>query len=228
MARGAPRDFKRQPHSCNGVSVHMSGGLDFSVILLAAGQSRRMGDVNKLLLPAADGAPMVQRAAALYLGLGMKITVVVGHQADRVSAALSGLDVKIIPNADYASGQQSSVRAGLGDIDTAGCKAVLVALSDQIFLTADDISQFCGAFLAGSRDKIMVPYWRETRGNPVLFPAKIIEQIRADDKMSSVRKFIDSNPERVVRYDAPSRHFIRDIDTPEDAQRFLPRPNQED
>ena len=200
----------------------MNGGLDFSVILLAAGQSRRMGAVNKLLLPADDGAPMVKRAAALYLGLGMKVSVVVGHQADQVIAAVSGLDVKIILNADYASGQQSSALAGLREIDMTTCKAVLVALADQPFLTSDDISGFCSAFLSSGGDKIMVPYWGESRGNPVLLPAKIIEQLRASDEISAIRKFIDANPELVGQYNAPTHHFIRDIDTQEDVRRFLP------
>ena len=181
----------------------MNGGLDFSVILLAAGQSRRMGAVNKLLLPADDGAPMVKRAAALYLGLGMKVSVVVGHQADQVIAAVSGLDVKIILNADYASGQQSSALAGLREIDMTTCKAVLVALADQPFLTSDDISGFCSAFLSSGGDKIMVPY-------------------RASDEISAIRKFIDENPELVGQYTAPTHHFIRDIDTQEDVRRFLP------
>ena len=224
MACRTPRYLKWQPHSRHVLSVHVKPDLDFSVILLAAGQSKRMGRVNKLLLPA-NGEPLVRRAAKLYINLGLEVSVVLGHQADLVAAALSGLDVNIILNEDYAAGQQRSVEAGFNAISGATSKPVLIALSDQPFLTADDITEFCGAFLAGSSDKIMVPYWEQTRGNPVIFPAEIIQHMRAQDKLSAVRKFIDSNPDRVTRYDAPTHHFIRDVDTHEAAMRDLPQLN---
>ncbi len=57
-------------------------------ILLAAGASRRMGDVNKLLLPV-DGVPMVARVAAAIGEAGLPMLVVLGWEADRVRAALA-------------------------------------------------------------------------------------------------------------------------------------------
>jgi len=194
----------------------------FSVVILAAGQSRRMGDINKLLLPV-KGEPMVRRAAKLYKNLGMQVNVVVGYEADQMEVALSGLDVQIILNDAYASGQRSSVQIGLNAVDTANCAAVMIALADQPLLTADDITAFCDAFLQDGSGKIMVPYWGESRGNPVMFPAKTIEDMRAGNKVSNVRKFVDSNPDIVTRYDAPTNHFVQDIDTYEAAMRILPQ-----
>lgn len=199
----------------------MSNYPDFRVVVLAAGLSERMGKVNKLLLPV-DGVPLVRRTSELYVGLGMQVSVVLGHESDRVKEALSGLGVKTVLNADYASGQQSSVKVGLDTLGVSGGIATLIALSDQPLLTSEDITVYCEAFLAGPRDKIMVPYWGQKRGNPVMFPNSIIQRLRGEGKTPACRKFIDSHPNMVTRFPASTVHFIADIDTQQDAKRLLP------
>ena len=84
-----------------------------AALLLAAGQSRRMGAVNKLLADI-DGAPMVRRvaealAASKTWGPTLAVT---GHEAVRVREALAGLDVTFVHNADYADGLSASLRRG--------------------------------------------------------------------------------------------------------------------
>ena len=82
-----------------------------SAILLAAGESRRMGDVNKLLLKV-EGEAMVRRVArALIDSRADEVVVVLGHQAEAVGQALDGLAVQTVVNADYRDGQMSSMRA---------------------------------------------------------------------------------------------------------------------
>lgn len=199
----------------------MSGYTSFNVVLLAAGLSQRMGAENKLLL-SIDGEPLVRRSVNLYSNLGMNVTVVLGHESDRIKSALSGLAIKTILNPNYESGQQSSVKIGLESYRSSDAAATLIALSDQPLLTSSDIVAYCDAFLESARDKIMVPYWGQSRGNPVMFPNGIIEQVRAEGRTPACRKFIDTNPHLVTRYTAPNSHFVNDIDTPKDAERLLP------
>ena len=101
-----------------------------SGVLLAAGASRRFGaDLPKQLWPVA-GEALVRRVARRALGSRLsEVIVVVGHQADRVTAALAGLPVRIVENAAHSSGQASSVRAGL--------EAVSGAASGSLFLPVD-------------------------------------------------------------------------------------------
>ena len=86
---------------------------DRQVILLAAGESRRMGVPNKLLLEI-GGVPLVRRTAeALATIPDADVTVVLGHEADEVRAALTGMPVNFTMNDNHATGQMSSVYAGL-------------------------------------------------------------------------------------------------------------------
>ncbi len=71
-----------------------------AAIVLAAGRSTRMGD-NKLLAML-DGRPLVRHAVEAALGSAARpVVVVTGNDADAVRAALSGLDVRFVHNADF-------------------------------------------------------------------------------------------------------------------------------
>lgn len=188
------------------------------VILLAAGLSRRMGQTNKLLLYI-DGVPMVRHMAELYLSLSGSVTVVKGYESEKIEAALAGLDIRFVHNDEYVSGQQSSIRSGLDAIPLKG-EGVLIALADQPYLTKDDIRNYAEAFLESSRDKILIPFFEGQRGNPVIFPISIIQAMQADSRPIDCRKFIDANPDLTRIYTAPTPHFIKDIDTQDDLNRF--------
>ena len=116
-------------------------------ILLAAGRSQRMGGRNKLLMDV-EGQPMVRRVAATLLASRVEqVIAVLGHDRALVAAALAGLPLRIVVNAQHGSGQMSSVRAGIAAIadDPA---AIVVALADQPALRPADIDFLIDAFLA--------------------------------------------------------------------------------
>ena len=190
-----------------------------SVILLAAGQSRRMGETNKLLLARGD-VPLIRHTAQIYTSLGTSVFVVLGFEAEKIRGALSDLPVEFVYNEKYADGQNTSIRAGLAALQMPE-EGLLIALADQPLLDSTDIRDLCTHYLAGSRDKIIVPFHKNMRGNPVLFPTELAIQIRDDADAISCRQFIDENPQHVSRYDAPNDHFVAEIDTPQDAGKIL-------
>ena len=199
----------------------MSEFSNFHVVLLAAGLSSRMGAVNKLMISFGD-QPLIRRSADLYCSLGMNVIVVLGHEAEAVKSALDGLPLKTVFNPSYKTGQQSSVHIGLKKTNLIG-DGLLMALADQPLLTHEDIANYCRAFYAGGATKIMVPYFGERRGNPVLFPLKIALKIQADDKMIGCRDFIDLNPHLVRRYKDASEGFVSDMDKLEQVEDHLSR-----
>jgi molybdenum cofactor cytidylyltransferase len=195
--------------------------LKVAVVLLAAGLSSRMGARNKLLI-GIEGEALVRRTARTYLAAGADVYAVVGHEAAAVRAALADLPLSFVENPRFAEGQQTSVRAGLDSLPE-GYDAVLVALADQAALEPADISDLLRAFAEGDRDRILVPFHNGQRGNPVLFPAGIIAEIRASGRNAACRKFIDANPHLTRPHEAASDHFTIDIDTPEDLRNFIDR-----
>jgi molybdenum cofactor cytidylyltransferase len=192
-------------------------------VLLAAGLSRRMGERNKLLI-GFGGEALVRRTAKVYLAAGVDVHVVLGHEANLVREALADLPVTFIENPHYAEGQPTSVRAGVESLHD-GYDAVLIALADQPALTAADISALIRAFADSGGGRILVPYYAGTRGNPVVFPGKLIAEMSALGRNAACRAFIDNNPQLTSQYLADNDHFVTDIDTADDLAAFENRSN---
>src|SRR5262245_13088152 len=97
-----------------------------SGVVLAAGSSRRMGR-NKLLLEL-SGQPLVRRVVGRAAEAGLDpILVVVGHEADRVGAALGDVPHQAVVNPDHERGANSSLRLGLSRVPP-GARAAVVVL----------------------------------------------------------------------------------------------------
>jgi molybdenum cofactor cytidylyltransferase len=196
-----------------------------AAVLLAAGLSRRMGERNKLLIEI-EGEPLVRRTAKAYLAAGVGVHIVLGHEAEQVSAVLKDLPAAFVHNPDYAQGQPTSVRAGIDSL-ASGYTAILIALADQAALTAADIGGLVKAFAADGGSRILVPFYQGRRGNPVIFPASLIEDMRALGRDAASRSFVDNSPALVYRYEAPNDHTVIDIDTPDDVIGFERRLRQQ-
>lgn len=183
-----------------------------AALLLAAGQSRRMGPVNKLLADI-DGAPMVRRVAeTLAASAAERPVVVTGHEAARVRAALDGLDVGFAHNPDYAQGLSTSLRRGLAALG-GGVDGALVCLGDMPAVRAADIDRAIAAFDPGEGRAIVVPTARGKRGNPVLWGARFFPQMAAVSGDVGARHLIGENAEWVCEVAVDDDGVLRDIDT---------------
>ena len=184
-----------------------------TAIVLAAGASTRMGR-QKLTLPMPDGRALVRLAVEQVLAAGLDETVVVlGGDAEAVSAALAGLPVRTVANPRYAEGQSTSLRAGLDALRPA-TEAVVIALGDQPLPDPGVVRRLVAAFRETGRP-VVVPVYRDGRGNPVLFGSALFGELRGVTGDQGGRGVIAHDPARVteVPVDAP---MPADIDTPGD------------
>ena len=139
-------------------------------IILAAGASRRMGSVNKLLASIA-GKPLVRRAVESFVATSLSpIIVVVGYESDKVSAALEGLPVQLVFNPDHANGQGSSVGVGVEALDNNVTDA-MIGLGDMPLLSSTLLDSLIHTHIGreGHACNITVPAFEGQRGNPVLW-----------------------------------------------------------
>src|SRR5215470_786039 len=98
-------------------------------IVLAAGQSRRMG-TQKLLLPWA-GKKVVAHIVDETLAAGIdQVFVVVSTDAERIAQALAGRSATFVTNPDPDGDMLSSIRCGIRAVPS-DCEAALVILGDQ-------------------------------------------------------------------------------------------------
>ena len=208
------------PESIEASPAPRSLPLRASAVVLAAGLSRRMGPRNKLLLPV-EGEPLIRRAVGRVLAVGFaEVVVVLGHAAGEVSLALHGLAARTVLNAEYASGQVSSVRAGLRGLSEP-FDAVMICLGDQPLLSSSELRAVLEAYATRPHGSILVPFRGEQRGNPVVLDGPSARETLERGTHFGCRHFIDQHPEQVYRWPAPSDHFVRDVDEPADYQALL-------
>jgi molybdenum cofactor cytidylyltransferase len=149
-------------------------------IILAAGGSERLGEPKQLL--AWRGRPFVAQVAETALVAGLDpVIVVTGAYQPEVETALVNLPVQCVFNPDWASGQASSLKAGLETLPD-DCDRALFLLSDQPQITVPMVRQLIERHNT-VRGPITAPMTRERRGNPVLFARETfgaLEKVRGD------------------------------------------------
>ncbi len=189
-----------------------------AALVLAAGQSHRMGPDNKLLAEV-DGKPMVVRAVeAVLASQAEPVIVVTGHQRDRVAAALAGLGLLSVYNPDYAQGLSTSLHRGLAALP-AGTDGVVVALGDMPRVESAAIDRLIAAFNPLEGRAICVPTWDGKRGNPVLFARRFLAEMQEIAGDVGARHLIGEYPELVVEVAMDATEaghgVLLDVDTPE-------------
>jgi molybdenum cofactor cytidylyltransferase len=145
------------------------------------------------------------------------LVVVVGAAAESVRAALAGLDgpVLIVENPDYASGQASSLRAGMGALP-ATARAALVLLVDQPLVTSSLIDIMIAAYDADPAALAMIPHYQGRRGNPVLLTRGLFAELRLLTGDVGAREVLARHAEAVRRIEVDDPAVVSDMDTPED------------
>jgi molybdenum cofactor cytidylyltransferase len=192
------------------------------VLVLAAGQSRRMGETNKLVVPV-DGKPMLRHTVEAALASSASDTLVVtGHDRAAVEAILEGTAVRTVHNPDYALGLSTSLKAGIQALPP-GTDAAVVCLGDMPEIDADLIDRLIEAFDPGQGRAIVVPTHRGKRGNPVLWGSAFFPAMADLEGDVGARHLIGQHQEAVVEVPIETDATLLDIDTPEALDAYLAR-----
>jgi|TARA_B110000467_G_scaffold156276_1_gene169582 molybdenum cofactor cytidylyltransferase len=191
----------------------MTSQLKIAAIVLAAGQSRRMGPVNKLLMEI-EGVPMVERVLLAIQAAGVEKTIVVtGFESDRIEERLSGYDVEFVWNENFEAGMGSSLAGGAAALAENRFHGILVCLGDLPYLKKDSIGKVIDAFKKAKGEKIVAPCFEGKRGHPVIFPShykKPLEGLQGD---AGARALIQQEAQNLLELDLSEEGTIRDMDT---------------
>ena len=186
-------------------------------VILAAGQSQRMGAQNKLLAEI-DGVPIIRRTAQALLDGGLNdLVIVTGHEHRLVAAALDDLPVTCIYNDDYQSGQASSVACGVRHHQNGSHAAVLIALGDMPLVRPELIAALLRdhSSLPDATDRITLPVFDGRRGNPVIWGRGFFDELVALTGDAGGRIIFAENKNAVNSLGWPDDSIHLDIDTPE-------------
>jgi molybdenum cofactor cytidylyltransferase len=181
-------------------------------IVLAAGRSSRARPRNKLL-HAIGGKAMVRRVAETALAAGLApVIVVTGFAADKIRAALTGLDVAFVHNDDFAAGMGGSIGVGVGALPTSA-EACIILLADMPDVKPSTVAALVGAFDAAAGKDICVPAAGGRRGNPVLFGRAHFAALRAIAGDRGGKEIVAAHAANVAEVAVEDVGVLADYDT---------------
>jgi molybdenum cofactor cytidylyltransferase len=182
-----------------------------AAILLAAGQSRRMG-AFKPLLPFGNQTVIDSCIRNLRSADIEDIVVIVGHRASELTKHLQSQNVRIAVNPDPESEMAESIARGVEQINHAS--AILIALADHPAVSSDTIKTIVAEWERGAR--MVQPEHEGHGGHPVLIDSAFRGQLLSLDPQNGLRSFFKAHRDEVRRLPVASPYIARDMDTWED------------
>jgi molybdenum cofactor cytidylyltransferase len=191
-----------------------------SAIVLAAGQSKRMGR-QKMLLPWGSTTVIGTIINSLVETRINDIYVVTGGNEAEIKAVLVDQNIHYLINSEYANGEMlTSVQVGLNNLGDE-CEAVLIVLGDQPLIETKVIQEIINMYRL-THHKIIVPSYQMHRGHPWLVEKYFWKDICSLVHPQTLRDFLNAQNKIIDYINVDSQSVIQDIDTPDDYSRYKP------
>jgi molybdenum cofactor cytidylyltransferase len=185
-----------------------------SAIVLAAGEGRRFGGTKQLEV--VRGKPLVQHAVDAAGADVDEIVVVLGHDAERVGAALElPPKARVVVNERYTEGQSTSLAEGLRALDPSS-EAAVVLLADQPGIEQRHVWSLITAYRDEAVEILRIRF-RDGPG-PALLARSVWPEVIALIGDTGARALFDADPER-IRWLAFDEDAPVDVDAREDLER---------
>ena len=191
-----------------------------SAVILAAGESRRMGKKNKLLLPIGGEALLVKLVASVCASDVGQVLVVIGHEAEKIRRELNEFPLNFVYNPNFSEGMTTSIKYGV-KVVSHECDGLLICLGDMPFINTSEINKLIHAYVKNrikGEGLIVVPVFKRQRGNPVLFSIEFRNDILEHKKESGCKEVIMKNSDSVMEIEMDDEKMLLDVDTMEDYQ----------
>ena len=183
-------------------------------ILLAAGESTRMGRL-KALLPWQGRTLLEHQVACLLEGGADRVVVVLGHRANELSPLLKGKSgVSWTLNPHYLQGKTTSIKAGLSALGDNGIEEILLLNVDQP-RSAADVAHILDVHRSNG-SAVTVPEYQGKGGHPIVLSAALLPELRAiDEESQGIKAVVRRHAAMVHRVALDNPEILLDLNTPE-------------
>jgi len=202
------------------ISGYPNNDKPIGIIILAAGESSRLGKA-KQLLKHRDGQTLISHTCQLAIATGIQpILLVLGAHKEIILEEVQGLPLQIVFNDHWAEGISTSIKKGLVGILNMhpSISAVIIMVCDQPLLSAELISKLASEYINTGKPIIASKY-NDVMGTPALFDRSLFGLLNELTGDRGAGKIINQNPDwvGVVPFDGGGL----DIDREEDYRLYL-------
>lgn len=189
-----------------------------SAIILAAGESKRMG-FQKMLLPF-NGKPMLENVIINVINSDIDNTIVIlGSENEDLEEITGRLRVRHVYNKNYKKGMLSSVQCGFRNVPI-NSDAVLVFQGDQPLISTFTINKVIKAYRSSDKG-IIIPVYEKKRGHPILIDKRYRNEIEKLDARVGLRSLTYNFSEDVLEVETDDPGILRDFDTYEEYKKEI-------
>ena len=186
-------------------------------IILAAGESRRMGR-PKLLLPFGERTMIETVVNNAVQSKADEVLVILGSNAEKIAERIEDYSVKTSVNPDFRQGMLSSIQWGFESLpeDT---RAVLVMLGDQPMIPSSVINRVIDAY-EQTEKSIVLPVYNKRSGHPILVDMKYREEVKQLSPDIGLRALVHNHTDDILEVEVDAPGILKDIDTAEDYEQM--------
>ena len=187
-------------------------------MILAAGESRRMGQ-PKLLLSFGEKTIIETVVEKVVSSKVDNTLVVLGSEREEVEEKIKNFPVEVAFNPDYRKGMLSSVLCGFKTLPEE-TQAVVVVLGDQPSVSKEVIDKIVDAYRKTGKG-IVLPVYEKERGHPVIIDMKYKAEVESLSPDIGLRGTVYSHPEDILEVEVDAPEILQDIDDEADYRREL-------
>jgi molybdenum cofactor cytidylyltransferase len=181
-------------------------------LILAAGESRRMGSPKALLRYGRE--TFLDTLTALFSTRCSTVIVVLGAHAAQIRATAT-LPATFVENSDFARGMTTSLQCGLRNIPP-DADGVLFTLVDHPAASPATLDALLAPTNSVDTPLVRVPRYRAKRGHPIWFSRELIPEFLALPADGPARDVVARYVDRTEFLDLDDPGIVADIDSPED------------
>ena len=185
---------------------------DLAILILAAGESKRLGDITKQLINF-NNESFIRNSVKKALNISKNVFVVLGHKNNQCEEEIKDLPVNIIYNEDYKKGIGSSISFGISH--TINYNHTLILLCDQPFIP---ISHYINLKNSIENNKIIASYYNDTLAVPAIFPKNIYPELLELKEDKGAKMILNKYNPLLIKL---SKDLALDIDSKSDIKKHL-------
>jgi molybdenum cofactor cytidylyltransferase len=193
-----------------------------AAVILAAGESRRMG-APKALVPY-RGRTFVEHLLEITRHTRVGVTrIVVGAHADAIREKLSSYAAAIVVNEDWAKGQLSSIQAAIRSLPEEGSCGMILCPVDHPIVSAALVARLIAEFDSSGK-AIVIPTYRRRRGHPLIFRASLYPELLAASPEVGARQVVWAHADEISEVSTEEEGVILNINDSATLERALRGP----